>query len=167
MSSHKTSFRNLRRTGVQKTDMHTDICSFKFSYRSAEAICMLLCGWGKLALLSSAQQACSSSSEQRAPALTLTTEVQDSVKVLAKSLVRNRQYVTKMHQTKANLQAVSLKITVCPAYCTVWHSNPVPPYGTHREHVRLWHADSEVHRSDGKGHVRSNQGARSSFCCNA
>jgi hypothetical protein len=32
--------------------------------------------------------------------------------VLAKSLVRNRQYVTKMHRTKANLQAVSLKITV-------------------------------------------------------
>jgi hypothetical protein len=38
--------------------------------------------------------------------------VQDSVKVLAKSLVRNRQYVTKMHRMKANLQAVSLKITV-------------------------------------------------------
>eukprot|EP00892_Ulva_mutabilis_P008332 jgi/Ulvmu1/5871/UM025_0133.1 len=35
----------------------------------------------------------------------------DSVKVLAKSLVRNRQYVTKMHGMKANLQAVSLKIT--------------------------------------------------------
>jgi hypothetical protein len=40
--------------------------------------------------------------------------LQDSVKVLAKSLVRNRQYVTKMHRMKANLQAVSLKITVCP-----------------------------------------------------
>ena len=38
--------------------------------------------------------------------------LQDSVKVLAKSLVRNRQYVTKMHHMKANLQAVSLKITV-------------------------------------------------------
>lgn len=32
--------------------------------------------------------------------------------MLAKSLVRNRQYVTKMHHMKANLQAVSLKITV-------------------------------------------------------
>jgi hypothetical protein len=43
--------------------------------------------------------------------------VQDAVKVLAKSLVRNRQYVTKMHHTKANLQSVSLKITVRPTPC--------------------------------------------------
>lgn len=50
------------------------------------------------------------------PAMTRTAGLQDSVKVLAKSLVRNRQYVTKMHQTKANLQAVSLKITVRPIH---------------------------------------------------
>lgn len=51
--------------------------------------------------------------------------LQDAAKVLAKSLLRNRAAVTKMHQLKANLQAVSLKISVRdhwqsvlpPAFC--------------------------------------------------
>lgn len=49
--------------------------------------------------------------------------LQDSVKVLAKSLVRNRQYVTKMHGMKANLQAVSLKITVRQTCAAAVHTH--------------------------------------------
>lgn len=44
--------------------------------------------------------------------MTRRCSLQDAAKVLAKSLLRNRAAVTKMHQLKANLQAVSLKISV-------------------------------------------------------
>lgn len=37
---------------------------------------------------------------------------QDAVKVMAKSLVRNRHAVTKMYGLKSQLQAVSLRIAV-------------------------------------------------------
>ena len=37
---------------------------------------------------------------------------QESVRVMAKSLVRNRHAVTKMYQLKSQLQAVSLRIAV-------------------------------------------------------
>lgn len=39
---------------------------------------------------------------------------QDAVKVMAKSLVRNRHAVTKMYGLKSQLQAVSLRIAVRP-----------------------------------------------------
>ena len=39
--------------------------------------------------------------------------MQDAVKVMAKSLVRNRHAVTKMYGLKSQLQAVSLRIQVC------------------------------------------------------
>ncbi len=39
-------------------------------------------------------------------------EVQDAVKVMAKSLVRNRHAVTKMYSLKSQLQAVSLRMAV-------------------------------------------------------
>ena len=48
---------------------------------------------------------------------------QDAVKVMAKSLVRNRHAVTKMYGLKSQLQAVSLRIAVrsrappCAAWC--------------------------------------------------
>ncbi len=38
--------------------------------------------------------------------------LQDAVKVMAKSLVRNRHAVTKMYGLKSQLQAVSLRIQV-------------------------------------------------------
>lgn len=38
--------------------------------------------------------------------------LQDAVKVMAKSLVRNRHAVTKMYGLKSQLQAVSLRIAV-------------------------------------------------------
>ncbi len=38
--------------------------------------------------------------------------MQDAVKVMAKSLVRNRHAVTKMYGLKSQLQAVSLRIQV-------------------------------------------------------
>ena len=38
--------------------------------------------------------------------------MQDAVKVMAKSLVRNRHAVTKMYGLKSQLQAVSLRIAV-------------------------------------------------------
>lgn len=38
--------------------------------------------------------------------------MQDAVKVMAKSLVRNRHAVTKMYALKSQLQAVSLRIQV-------------------------------------------------------
>lgn len=37
---------------------------------------------------------------------------QDAVKVMAKSLVRNRHAVTKMYSLKSQLQAVSLRMAV-------------------------------------------------------
>lgn len=40
--------------------------------------------------------------------------LQDAVKVMAKSLVRNRHAVTKMYGLKSQLQAVSLRIAVRP-----------------------------------------------------
>ena len=40
--------------------------------------------------------------------------MQDAVKVMAKSLVRNRHAVTKMYGLKSQLQAVSLRIAVSP-----------------------------------------------------
>lgn len=40
--------------------------------------------------------------------------MQDAVKVMAKSLVRNRHAVTKMYGLKSQLQAVSLRIAVRP-----------------------------------------------------
>ena len=53
--------------------------------------------------------------------------LQDAVKVMAKSLIRNRHAVTKMYNLKGQLQAVSLRIQVgpmplwsgvfCKAYC--------------------------------------------------
>ena len=44
-----------------------------------------------------------------------TFPLQDAVKVMAKSLVRNRHAVTKMYGLKSQLQAVSLRIAVrCP-----------------------------------------------------
>jgi uncharacterized radical SAM superfamily protein len=39
--------------------------------------------------------------------------LQDAVKVMAKSLIRNRHAVTKLHGLKSQLQAVSLRIQVC------------------------------------------------------
>lgn len=39
-------------------------------------------------------------------------DLQDAVKVMAKSLVRNRHAVTKMYGLKSQLQAVSLRIQV-------------------------------------------------------
>jgi hypothetical protein len=39
-------------------------------------------------------------------------DVQDAVKVMAKSLIRNRHAVTKLHGLKSQLQAVSLRIQV-------------------------------------------------------
>ena len=39
--------------------------------------------------------------------------LQDAVKVMAKSLVRNRHSVTKMYGLKSQLQAVSLRLAVC------------------------------------------------------
>lgn len=41
--------------------------------------------------------------------------MQDAVKVMAKSLVRNRHAVTKMYGLKSQLQAVSLRIQVKPS----------------------------------------------------
>ena len=41
--------------------------------------------------------------------------LQDAVKVMAKSLVRNRHAVTKMYSLKSQLQAVSLRMAV--RYC--------------------------------------------------
>ena len=38
--------------------------------------------------------------------------MQDAVKVMAKSLVRNRHAVTKMYSLKSQLQAVSLRMAV-------------------------------------------------------
>lgn len=38
--------------------------------------------------------------------------LQDAVKVMAKSLIRNRHAVTKLHGLKSQLQAVSLRIQV-------------------------------------------------------
>lgn len=38
--------------------------------------------------------------------------LQDAVKVMAKSLIRNRHAVTKLHALKSQLQAVSLRIQV-------------------------------------------------------
>lgn len=43
----------------------------------------------------------------------LCTTKQDAVKVMAKSLIRNRHAVTKLHALKSQLQAVSLRIQVC------------------------------------------------------
>ena len=40
--------------------------------------------------------------------------LQDAVKVMAKSLIRNRHAVTKMYNLKGQLQAVSLRIQVGP-----------------------------------------------------
>jgi hypothetical protein len=39
------------------------------------------------------------------------------VKVMAKSLVRNRQAVTKMYGLKSQLQAISLRIAVSVCLC--------------------------------------------------
>ena len=39
-------------------------------------------------------------------------DMQDAVKVMAKSLVRNRHAVTKMYSLKSQLQAVSLRMAV-------------------------------------------------------
>lgn len=47
----------------------------------------------------------------------------DAVRVLAKSLVRNRHAVTKLYQLKSQLQAVSLRIQVA---VIVTHSRLVP-----------------------------------------
>lgn len=59
---------------------------------------------------------------------------QDAVKVMAKSLVRNRHAVTKMYGLKSELQAVSLRLAVSTGYglCLavngeVEGSRPVPP----------------------------------------
>jgi hypothetical protein len=41
-----------------------------------------------------------------------TCALQESVKVMAKSLVRNRHAITKMYQLKSQLQAVSLRMAV-------------------------------------------------------
>lgn len=46
--------------------------------------------------------------------------LQDAVKVMAKSLVRNRHAVTKMYSLKSQLQAVSLRMAVSPCLS---HSN--------------------------------------------
>ena len=73
----------------------------------------------------------SSSQTASSLGLILSAGVQDSVKVLAKSLVRNRQYVTKMHHMKANLQAVSLKITV---RASALEQSPVSTIGRSRQH---------------------------------
>lgn len=43
--------------------------------------------------------------------------LQDAVKVMAKSLVRNRHAVNKLFQLKSQLQAVSLRIAVSGAHC--------------------------------------------------
>ena len=57
--------------------------------------------------------------------------VQDAVKVMAKSLVRNRHAVTKMYALKSQLQAVSLRIQVCLLfsqciyYVAACHSSPL------------------------------------------
>ena len=42
----------------------------------------------------------------------MTCAMQESVKVMAKSLVRNRHAITKMYQLKSQLQAVSLRMAV-------------------------------------------------------
>jgi charged multivesicular body protein 2A len=42
----------------------------------------------------------------------LSDRAQDAVKVMAKSLVRNRHAVTKLYGLKSQLQAVSLRIAV-------------------------------------------------------
>ncbi len=44
--------------------------------------------------------------------------VQESVKVMAKSLVRNRHAITKMYQLKSQLQAVSLRMAVSGCFHT-------------------------------------------------
>jgi hypothetical protein len=41
--------------------------------------------------------------------------MQDAVKVMAKSLIRNRHAVTKLHGLKSQLQAISLRIAVSEA----------------------------------------------------
>ena len=57
----------------------------------------------------------------------------DAVRVLAKSLVRNRHAVTKLYQLKSQLQAVSLRIQVvknavmaCIMRCLLRFSPPCP-----------------------------------------
>ena len=47
--------------------------------------------------------------------------MQDAVKVMAKSLVRNRHAVTKMYGLKSQLQAVSLRIAVSDPACLALH----------------------------------------------
>ena len=55
--------------------------------------------------------------------------LQDAVKVMAKSLVRNRHAVTKMFGLKSQLQAVSLRIAVrsCPPSLYEAHLTQRPP----------------------------------------
>lgn len=47
---------------------------------------------------------------------------QDAVKVMAKSIVRNRHAITKLFGLKSHLQAVSLRVQVCHSLCStiVW-----------------------------------------------
>ncbi len=55
----------------------------------------------------------------RAPSDCLPACLQDAVKVMAKSLVRNRHAVNKLFQLKSQLQAVSLRIAVSGVHCCV------------------------------------------------
>jgi hypothetical protein len=92
--------------------------------------------------------------------------------VLAKSLVRNRQYVTKMHRMKANLQAVSLKITVrpplagpcasrlrlCGVLNAVCYTAKCRLLSAADAEVCADHADAKVHRRNVQGDGWGNQG---------
>jgi len=77
---------------------------------------------------------------------------QDAVKVMAKSLVRNRHAVIKMYGLKSQLQAVSLRIAVRPAAppCDIGCLPSLTPRVSARAPDRARRrADAEVHAGDG------------------
>ena len=47
--------------------------------------------------------------------------LKEAVKIMAKDLVRTRNFIKKFYLMKANLQAVSLKIQVCTTPCSPTH----------------------------------------------